>query len=196
MTVAADRGDTTTAYLIPIDQVLGLDPALLPCPYRGLRPFEEEHAGAFFGREAEIDKLVDAVGRMAVVAVAGPSGAGKSSLVRAGLLPRLRAAGTPVVDVRAQPGADLAADLATELGAVPAPGSVVVIDQFEELAAVDPAGARRALEQVVRLTGTERARGAHHAVGRAGPGRHTGADSPASPRTVVGWPTSRSTAPV
>jgi WD40 repeat protein len=155
MTVAADRGDTTTAYIIPIDQVLGLDPALLPCPYRGLRPFEEEHAGTFFGREAEIDKLVDAVGRMAVVAVAGPSGAGKSSLVRAGLLPRLRAAGTPVVDVRAQPGADLAADLATELGALPAPGSVVVIDQFEELAAVDPAGARRALEQVVRLTGTE-----------------------------------------
>ena len=155
MTVAADRGDTTTAYIIPIDQVLGLDPALLPCPYRGLRPFEEEHAGTFFGREAEIDKLVDAVGRMAVVAVAGPSGAGKSSLVRAGLLPRLRAAGTPVVDVRAQPGADLATDLATELGAVPAPGSVVVIDQFEELAAVDPAGARRALEQVVQLTGTE-----------------------------------------
>ena len=150
MTVAADRGDTTTAYLIPIDQVLALDPTLMPCPYRGLRPFEEEHAAAFFGRDAEIDKLLGAVGRMAVVAVAGPSGSGKSSLVRAGLLPRLRAAGTPVVDLRALPGTDLA----TALGTARAPGSVVVIDQFEELAAVDPAGARQVLEQVVRLTAT------------------------------------------
>ena len=37
MTVATDAsGATTTAYLIPIDQVLGADPELLPCPYRGL----------------------------------------------------------------------------------------------------------------------------------------------------------------
>jgi Trypsin-like peptidase domain len=147
MTVAADRGATTAAYLIPIDQVLGLDPGLVPCPYRGLRPFGEEQAGVFFGREAEIGRLADAVARNAVVAVAGPSGAGKSSLVRAGLLPRLRASGTPVVDLRADP----ASGPASRLEGCP-PGSVVVIDQFEELAAVDPGGARDVLDQVLRVT--------------------------------------------
>lgn len=82
MTVAADRGDTTTAYLIPIDQVLGLDPELLPNPYRGLEPFDEAHASTFFGRDAEVGRLLDALERLPVVAVAGPSGAGKSSLDR------------------------------------------------------------------------------------------------------------------
>jgi hypothetical protein len=154
MTVAADRGDTTAAYLIPIDQVLALDPGLVPCPYRGLRPFGEEQAAVFFGREAEIGKLSDAVSRNAVVAVAGPSGAGKSSLVRAGLVPRLRASGTPVVDLRA----DLGTGPASRLEGCP-PGSVVVVDQFEELAAVDPGGARDVLHQVLRVTagGTARA---------------------------------------
>ncbi|MEJ3653388.1 trypsin-like peptidase domain-containing protein [Actinomycetes bacterium KLBMP 9759] len=147
MTVAADRGDTTSAYLVPIDQVLALDPGLAPCPYRGLRPFGEEQAALFFGRDAEIGKLADAVARTAVVAVAGPSGVGKSSLVRAGLVPRLRVAGTPVVELRA----DLGAAGAPLLADCPA-GSVLVIDQFEELAAVDPAAAREVLDQVVPLT--------------------------------------------
>jgi Trypsin-like peptidase domain len=155
VTVAADRGDTTTAFLIPIDQVLALDAALLPCPYQGLRPFDEEHAAMFFGRDEEADALLAAIDRAPVVAVAGPSGAGKSSLVRAGLLPRLRAAGTPVVDLRPVSGA---ADLTAELDAARTPGSVVVIDQFEELAAVDPAAARRVLEKVVQVTATDAVR--------------------------------------
>ncbi|MEJ3652507.1 serine protease [Actinomycetes bacterium KLBMP 9759] len=151
MTVAADRGDTTTAYLIPIDAVLGLDPALATCPYRGLQPFGEEHAATFFGRSEEIGLLLDAVARQPVTAVAGPSGVGKSSLVRAGLLPRLRAAGTTIVELRAAPGAELAA----RLDAAIEPGSVVVVDQFEELAAVDPAGARELLERLVRITAAD-----------------------------------------
>jgi hypothetical protein len=146
MTVAADRGDTSAAYLVPIDQVLDLDPGLVPCPYRGLRPFDEEQAAVFFGREEEIDKLADAVARTPVVAVAGPSGAGKSSLVRAGLVPRLRASGTPVVDLRAEPGSGLVARLDGCR-----PGSVVVIDQFEDLAAVDPTDAHDVLSHVMRM---------------------------------------------
>ncbi|WP_232662856.1 serine protease [Pseudonocardia sp. TRM90224] len=151
MTVAADRGDTTTAYLIPIDAVLGLDPALATCPYRGLQPFDEEHAATFFGRSEEIGLLLDAVGRQPVTAVAGPSGVGKSSLVRAGLLPRLRAGGASIVDLRAAPGVELAA----RLDATREPGSVVVVDQFEELAAIDPAGARELLERLVGITATD-----------------------------------------
>ena len=60
------------------------------CPYRGLLHFREEDAPFFFGRETAIDKLVDAVLRQPFVAVVGASGSGKSSVVRAGLVPRLR----------------------------------------------------------------------------------------------------------
>jgi hypothetical protein len=143
MTVAADRGGTTTAYLVPIDEVLGVDPELLPCPYRGLAPFGEEHADLFFGRGPDIERLVDAVDRHRVVAVAGPSGAGKSSLVRAGLLPRLRARGLHIAEVTAAPGA------VPELPeVVPAP-TVLLVDQFEELAALDPRAARLLLRDLV-----------------------------------------------
>lgn len=60
------------------------------CPYRGLRPFREEDANFFCGREAFTEKLVEAVERCALVAVVGASGSGKSSVVRAGLIPCLR----------------------------------------------------------------------------------------------------------
>ena len=60
------------------------------CPYRGLRPFREEDAAFFCGREAFTNKLVEAVERTSLVAVVGASGSGKSSAVRAGLIPRLR----------------------------------------------------------------------------------------------------------
>jgi WD40 repeat protein/type II secretory pathway predicted ATPase ExeA len=60
------------------------------CPYRGLLHFREEDAPFFFGREAAIDKLMDVVPRQPFVAVVGASGSGKSSVVRAGLVPKLR----------------------------------------------------------------------------------------------------------
>ena len=59
-------------------------------PYRGLLHFREEDAPFFFGREATVDKLASAVQCQPFVAVVGASGSGKSSLVRAGLVPRLR----------------------------------------------------------------------------------------------------------
>ena len=64
------------------------------CPYKGLAFFEEADSGFFFGRDTESDALLDKVTRHNVAAVIGRSGSGKSSLVRAGLLPRLRLAGT------------------------------------------------------------------------------------------------------
>jgi hypothetical protein len=60
------------------------------CPYRGLLHFREEDAPFFFGREAAIDKLMDSLKLQPFVAVVGASGSGKSSVVRAGLVPRLR----------------------------------------------------------------------------------------------------------
>ena len=60
------------------------------CPYRGLQPFDEEHADYFFGREELTDQLVDRLRTGNFVAVVGASGSGKSSLVKAGLIHKLR----------------------------------------------------------------------------------------------------------
>jgi len=60
------------------------------CPYRGLEPFHEEHAEYFFGRESLTDQLVDKLRTGNFIAVVGASGSGKSSLVKAGLVHKLR----------------------------------------------------------------------------------------------------------
>ncbi|MDX2230911.1 MAG: caspase family protein [Leptolyngbyaceae cyanobacterium bins.349] len=60
------------------------------CPYRGLEPFDEGHAEYFFGRESLTDQLVEKLRTGNFVAVVGASGSGKSSLVRAGLVYKLR----------------------------------------------------------------------------------------------------------
>ena len=75
-------------------------------PYRGLASYEERDAAFFFGRNDVADAIlrrlseaarVDDSASNAIVVVSGSSGAGKSSLIRAGVLPRLRgAAALPV----------------------------------------------------------------------------------------------------
>ncbi|MDH3540709.1 MAG: protein kinase, partial [Acidimicrobiia bacterium] len=64
-------------------------------PYKGLRPFTETDAADFHGRDQLIADLVAAVADHRLVAVVGPSGLGKSSVVRAGLIPALRAGAVP-----------------------------------------------------------------------------------------------------
>jgi WD40 repeat protein len=65
-------------------------------PYPGLVSFEEEDAGVFFGRDQEVGEGLDRLNQLrrqggnGMLMVLGASGSGKSSLVRAGLLPRLR----------------------------------------------------------------------------------------------------------
>ena len=73
-------------------------------PYRGLAAFEEQDAAFFFGREAAATAVLDRMSRLlagtGLLVVSGASGAGKSSLLRAGVLPRIRAEG-----LAAAPGA-------------------------------------------------------------------------------------------
>jgi WD40 repeat protein/class 3 adenylate cyclase len=64
-------------------------------PYKGLRAFGEGDAEDFFGREALTEHLVERLGQTRFLAVVGPSGSGKSSVVRAGLVPRLRQGALP-----------------------------------------------------------------------------------------------------
>ncbi len=60
-------------------------------PFRGLQVFEPEDAWLFFGRDSETQDLVGRLSRSPVLMIVGNSGSGKSSLVRAGLIPALRA---------------------------------------------------------------------------------------------------------
>lgn len=67
------------------------------CPYRGLQVFDVDDARFFFGRDTQVDWMLDRLGHdfgslkeNRFLAVVGASGSGKSSLVRAGLIPALR----------------------------------------------------------------------------------------------------------
>jgi WD40 repeat protein/DNA-binding SARP family transcriptional activator len=65
-----------------------------PNPYKGLRAFDEPDAADFFGRDGLVDEVLARLAggtlRGRLVLIVGGSGSGKSSLVRAGLLPRVR----------------------------------------------------------------------------------------------------------
>ncbi|MEO7735775.1 MAG: serine/threonine-protein kinase, partial [Kofleriaceae bacterium] len=118
-------------------------------PYRGLEPFRTDDAAWFFGREAEADAAANRLRDRGVLAVVGPSGAGKSSFVLAGVVPRLSEHRTIVLRPGARPELALRAALAAE----PAAGTLVVVDQLEELVtlAVDPAGRLGFAEGLVAL---------------------------------------------
>src|SRR5262245_19842235 len=66
-------------------------PALPPHPFVGLRPFNSDEALLFFGRGEQTIDLLQQLHRTHFVAIVGSSGCGKSSLVRAGLIPKLKA---------------------------------------------------------------------------------------------------------
>jgi WD40 repeat protein len=86
------RSLTGTAYLIPARRLGRIQaPAIGDRePFKGLLRFEEEDAHLFHGREDDANALAEAVRERPLLLVTGQSGTGKSSLVRAGLLPRLR----------------------------------------------------------------------------------------------------------
>ncbi len=60
------------------------------CPYPGMKPFTEEKNSHFFGRNQEIEQLIQRLRRSSFITLIGPSGSGKSSLVFAGLIPALK----------------------------------------------------------------------------------------------------------
>ena len=68
------------------------------CPYRGLQVFNEEHARWYFGRNGEIQRILEKLKNSRFLAIIGPSGSGKSSLARAGLIPRIRDGALPGSD--------------------------------------------------------------------------------------------------
>jgi hypothetical protein len=120
-------------------------------PYKFLDYFEEQDQDLFFGRSREIDTLVARIGRERAFVLYGRSGVGKTSLLRAGVVPVLRARGyLPVVArIGNDPVRDIARAIARETGqgedatdlldvarAATRDGSaplVLLLDQLEEL---------------------------------------------------------------
>jgi WD40 repeat protein len=93
-------------------------------PFPGLLAFQEEDAAIYFGRDDDIRRLIErlearrAQGGAKLIALLGSSGSGKSSLLRAGVIPRLKRAGRnwiviPPMRPRLHPVDELATALAT-----------------------------------------------------------------------------------
>jgi len=75
-------------------------------PWLGLISFTEETRAFFFGRDEEIGELARRVQRKLLTVLFGKSGLGKTSILRAGLVPRLREQGYCPVYVRIAYGPD------------------------------------------------------------------------------------------
>lgn len=68
-------------------------------PYVGFRSFNEDHQMIFYGRTSEIRDLRSLVIAHPITLLYAQGGAGKTSLIRAGLMPKLREAGVDVLPV-------------------------------------------------------------------------------------------------
>jgi WD40 repeat protein/ABC-type sugar transport system substrate-binding protein len=113
-------------------------------PFPGLRPFREEEEYLFFGRERQVDSMIDRLAATHLLAVVGTSGSGKSSLVNCGLRPALHrglmsAAGSAWRVAQFRPGGDPIRALARALAK---PGVLFGDLAFEGLS----------LEQIVETT--------------------------------------------
>lgn len=89
-------------------------------PYPGLRPFRVEEKHLFFGREEQVDRMVEKLEARRFLAVVGGSGSGKSSLVNCGLRPALHrgnmaSAGSNWKMIQIRPGSDPIGNLAQAL---------------------------------------------------------------------------------
>ncbi|WUH92043.1 hypothetical protein OG900_19275 [Streptomyces sp. NBC_00433] len=111
-------------------------------PYRGLARYEPADRELYFGRDELVAQLTARVRAHRLVAVVGASGSGKSSLLRAGLIPALRAEPGPgprPAAIRVLTPGPRPATAHTGLldavrgGGEPHGDTVVVVDQFEEL---------------------------------------------------------------
>ena len=120
-----------------------------PNPYRGLFAFAESDVEVFFGREQLVEQLVADLAEHPFLAAIGPSGSGKSSVVRAGLLPRLRSAGAFVATM--VPGEQPLAELRIALSRV----ASRPIPNLADLLASDPAGLAAVLADAMPEPGRE-----------------------------------------
>lgn len=121
-------------------------------PYPRLSPFTASDADLFFGRDSELEEILELSERHPFLSVTGYSGVGKTSLIEAGVLPQLMSNGVSIATFRLRSpldakflevlGSTLAlesdcsrAAIAESMGRMRSEGKSVCIhiDQFEEL---------------------------------------------------------------
>jgi DNA-binding winged helix-turn-helix (wHTH) protein len=91
--------------------------ALAPRPYKFLDYYTEQDSNLFFGREADIDSIGSQILARRSFILHGRSGVGKSSIIRAGVMPRLKAQGQMAFAIRSftDPLGEMLEELATAL---------------------------------------------------------------------------------
>lgn len=168
-----DDWETVVARLCQAAKTASPSPAAPPpCPYPGMVAFREQDSPAFYGREPEIEEMVQRLRHHRFLTVIGPSGSGKSSLVFAGLLPALRRStlfGSNAWLVKAlRPDVQPLVTLANVLGGTgvepvdlstlltEATHLLLVVDQFEELFTLGSASADAFLQRLQKLLSDER----------------------------------------
>jgi WD40 repeat protein/transcriptional regulator with XRE-family HTH domain len=156
--------------------------ALPAAPYRGLEAYQAEDSGLFCGRELATSEVLERLAKLCderdvtsrLLVVVGPSGSGKSSLLRAGVVPAVRAGALDsggrhwAAEVMA-PGPTPLETLESCLSSASrssAPGApvLVVVDQLEELFRL---AAEERSRFLARLAGLELSSGVAVAVLRA-----------------------------
>ena len=89
----------------PVESAESVEPTLdARHPWLGLASFTEETRAYFFGRDEEVAELARRVQRKLLTVLFGQSGLGKTSILRAGLVPRLRDQGYCPIYVRVDYG--------------------------------------------------------------------------------------------
>ena len=79
-----------TEIIVKLDTIEDLPPAPGEPPYKGLAYFTEKDADIYYGRESLSQHIATRLAQQHFLALIGASGSGKSSLLRAGIIPRLR----------------------------------------------------------------------------------------------------------
>ncbi len=145
-----DKGEFV--FLHPTHR-LNLPPVPDQNPYKGLKSYNESDRELFYGRDQVVKDLQAKIPGNRLMVITGPSGSGKSSVIKAGLLPRLRDDGFRILPV-VRPGnapIETLEEVLLQSGVTQAPKSldkgiradllkafsekptVLLIDQYEEL---------------------------------------------------------------
>ena len=138
-------------------------------PYKFLDYYTERDASLFFGREHEVDAICSQILAHRSFILHGRSGVGKSSILRAGLMPKLKAQGHRVFVIRSftdpvhqmvsmlsdacgvDPGEDTGTGLGHLIGRLDDDRDVIFfLDQFEEFFSLLAEDARRHFLSVAR----------------------------------------------
>ncbi|MCG8425030.1 MAG: protein kinase [Proteobacteria bacterium] len=140
-------------------------------PFTGLAAFQEADASRFFGRDSDINSVVNLLHNQVRVTIAGPSGAGKSSLVRAGLIPALKHSDDGWEAFVIRPGRQPMAALAELLGQVAGESAASLHPTDDDGAAPTPAQPhhrRASRTRSPRNTRPDNSSASHFPPGRAG----------------------------